>query len=156
MTKQFLLLSALLCIAFSTNLSAKVYKWVDENGKVHYSDKPFNKGEKELDIKSKVSPEQSAQARAKAQERIEKLKRQVQSTIAEQNAQQESSAKSAQEKRKLKQNCTVAQKQLALLKQQVRIVETDEKGEVKYLTDEERQKQIKELKGLISQHCEEI
>lgn len=38
-----LLLSPLLCIA-------EIYKWVDENGKVHYSDKPFEKqGEQVID-----------------------------------------------------------------------------------------------------------
>ena len=153
MKRQFLIFSSLLCVLLSANLSAKIYKWVDENGKVHYSDKPFNKDEKELNIKSKVSPEQSARARTEAQARIQKLRRQVESTISEQNAQKESAAKSAQEQKKLEQNCSVVKKQLALLNQQVRIVETDEKGEAKFLSDEERKKQINELNALLKQHC---
>ncbi|WP_444996798.1 DUF4124 domain-containing protein [Aliikangiella sp. IMCC44359] len=46
-----------LWVCVSNNGYAKVYKWVDENGKTHYSDKPFKQAKdnsvKELKLKEK-------------------------------------------------------------------------------------------------------
>lgn len=143
----------LVALFSSLSLEAKVYKWVDENGKVHYSDKPFNKGEKELNIKSNISPEKAAKAKAEAQLRLQKLQRQVNSVLADQRSQKNAKAKSNQEQKKIDHVCGLIEKQLKLLNQQVRIVETDKQGEMKFLSDEQRAAQISKLKELQKNNC---
>jgi len=155
MSRTVLILIASLSILASNSISAKVYKWVDENGKVHYSDKPFNKGEKELNIKSNISPEKAAKAKAAAQRRLEKLQRQVQSALAEQENTAKSNKKTAEEKEKIDRVCALIDQQLGVLNQQIRVVETDKKGEIKFLSDEERASQISKLTELKSKNCSE-
>ncbi|MET1256855.1 DUF4124 domain-containing protein [Aliikangiella maris] len=42
--KRWILVAAsIMAVMLTQNAMAKIYKWVDENGKVHYSDKPFPK-----------------------------------------------------------------------------------------------------------------
>lgn len=55
--KNFKLFSVILLVASSTlsfNLTAEIYTWTDENGKVHFSDKPVN-DEKVTTIKPTVN-----------------------------------------------------------------------------------------------------
>ena len=49
-TKLLILLSV--CLCFSSLSTAGIYKWVDENGKVHFSDKkPVSQGVEEVDVR---------------------------------------------------------------------------------------------------------
>ena len=153
MSRMIIGILTIVALLSSLFLEAKVYKWVDENGKVHYSDKPFNKGEKELNIGSNLSPEKAAKAKAEAQLRLQKLQRQVNSVLADQRSEKNANAKSAQEQKKLDHVCGLIDKQLKLLNQQVRIVETDKQGEMKFLSDEQRATQISKLKELQKKNC---
>ena len=46
--KKLLLISAF--ILLSTSVNAKIYKWIDENGSVHFSDKPYSQDAKEVKV----------------------------------------------------------------------------------------------------------
>ena len=47
--KRLLTLAALVLLA--TAVHAKIYKWVDENGSIHFSDKPYSQDAKEVKVK---------------------------------------------------------------------------------------------------------
>ncbi len=46
--KRLLSLAALVLLA--TTVHSKTYKWVDENGSIHFSDKPYSQGAKEVKV----------------------------------------------------------------------------------------------------------
>ncbi|TQV81515.1 DUF4124 domain-containing protein [Aliikangiella coralliicola] len=145
-------LGLVLLIGFN-QLHAKVYKWVDENGKVHYSDKPFNKGEKQLEIKDNLTPEQQQAAKRKAKQFVNMQKRRVHDQLdTEYKSKKQKSEKEKAEK-DLKKNCDYARSQLETLKMPTRIYRENEKGQQEYLTDETRQQEIKKLEKDIAQHC---
>ena len=132
---------------------AKVYKWVDENGKVHYSDKPFDEDSKQLNIKDKLTPEQQRAAKEKARQFVNMQRKRVNSQFeADYETKKE---KSTREKaaRKLSQDCKLARSEHKKLKMPVRIYTPGKNGEREYMSDEARQNEIKRLETFISQAC---
>ena len=53
--RSLLLLIGCVLIVNSPLTFAEIYKWVDENGKVHYGDKPKDEQSKKLEIKKNTS-----------------------------------------------------------------------------------------------------
>ena len=122
-------------ILASNNIEAKIYKWTDDNGKVHYSDKPFNEQSKELKINDKISSKRQKEARAQARALfVHQQKQQI-------------------KQKELDKACYEAKDKLGLLQIQVRVYELDEKGKRKFISDDERKKEIKILKQTISEYC---
>ena len=59
----------------STAHAASVYKWVDEDGQVHYGSKPDNKNAKEIEIKNRYIDSGNSTVPLSAEERVDKQKR---------------------------------------------------------------------------------
>ncbi|MDD5241245.1 MAG: DUF4124 domain-containing protein [Sulfuricella sp.] len=133
---------------------AGVTKWVDADGKVHYSDQPppaAVKSQKSLDIKtSPVLPKATSdsESRSMAEKDLEFRKRQVK---AEEAAAKE--AKDQGEARRAKANCEQAQRQLQALQEGQRISRFNEKGERVYMEDSDRPQAISEAKQAVDSWC---
>jgi len=63
--KKLLLISAF--ILLSTSVNAKIYKWVDENGSIHFSDKPYSQDAKEVKVQGTGISVQKSEAVLKAE-----------------------------------------------------------------------------------------
>ncbi len=152
--KNAIISSAILffyALSFASLIAGEVYKWVDENGKVHYSDKPFHKDARPMKLKNQPTKKQVEQARKQAetlQVRMNDLK-QEQYDKAEQDIVDKNKAI------KLSNTCKTAKKRLKMLNMQARIFRTDKQGNRHYMDDEERQKQISKLNQNISLHCKQ-
>lgn len=158
---KFLLTVLMLLLA--THSYAGLNKWVDENGKVHYSDSaPPDVKVKKLksasdnyqanieDETAKPAAAQAAPAPAKTiaeQERDRKKKEQDQAK-AEQKAQQEKENETNKRK-----NCENARSSLSTLQNSPRIVSYNEQGERIYMDDTARSAQQEEARKAISQYC---
>ncbi len=138
-------------LSFSALISAEVYKWVDEQGKVHYSDKPINESAKKITVNKPPSDKQLQAAQLNAKRLIEREKR-IQENQSEDR--QDLNRKNA-EKSKLDAICLDAKKELEILMTPVRVVQTDENGKEVFLSDDERTKEIKLYREAISNHCSE-
>jgi len=138
----FLILSA-------ANADAGLNKWVDSNGKVHYSDQPPPTGVEATTLRTARPPVSAPAASKSYAEREAELKkaRQSEAEAAERAAEQQSNTEIE------KSNCTTAQQALRSLQQGGRIVEYDEKGERRYLGDDERQQRIDKMQGEIGKWC---
>ena len=126
----------------AANADAELNKWVDEQGKVHYSDRP-PVGVDATKMRS-ASPPASAPAPSKSyvEREVELRKaRQSQAETAASSALQQSNAEIE------KANCNAARQTLRSLQQEGRIVEYDEQGERRYLEDDERQRRIAEAQA---------
>ncbi len=149
-----------LIIAFSAGLAAQagqVYKWVDEDGNVHYSDQAPPKGhEAEELILDSTTP--SADDVRDAQERTARLKTKHQtsqdqrSEVREQKRMQRELAQAQRVDRK--RRCIFARQSLATLTTKLPVYSLDEKGNRVYLNTEERAAEIDRTRADINEFCD--
>jgi type IV secretory pathway VirB10-like protein len=137
-----------LCL-FIFSAWADLYKWTDENGKVHYSDQPppgdVKKSESIKQPKSAAAaeapaatgPPPPAQPKTAAELDMEFRKRRVEAAEAEAKAQKD--AQAAEEK---KRNCQRATAQVASLERGGRITRPGPNGEQTYMSDDEIAKEV--------------
>jgi hypothetical protein len=120
---------ALFCIVIQPPLYAGVYKWVDENGQVHYGEHPGNTDAEKVTIRQNETTKP----------------RPIKQSEEDTDKQTEASGEwvevppSKKEKRKL---CNEAKSDLAAINSRGRMREINEKGEYIYLTEPERQQRI--------------
>jgi len=154
---KFLLILLMLA---STNTFAAISKWVDAQGRVHYSDQPPPPEAKAETLHSASDSEgtagisgvtaTSAPAAPKTiAEREAELKKaqQAKQAAADQAAQKQTAADA------VKASCANAQQNLRTLQSGVRMVEIDAKGERSYIDDTQRQQRIEKAQQEISNLC---
>ena len=150
----------ILLMIFSTSAIAEITRWVDESGRVHYSDGPPPVSAQSKKLRSSatsISPDKAGETTAESATSAPK-------TVAEraaelrkaQLAKQEAADKNAQKQAEAdaqKANCTNAQQSLKTMQDGMRIAEFDANGERSYLDDEQRQQLIAKIQQDISRLC---
>ncbi|MGA8862292.1 MAG: DUF4124 domain-containing protein [Gallionella sp.] len=141
----------LLMIA-SANAVAEVNKWIDDQGRVHYSDQP-----PPPDVQAKTLGSPSAASASGVagtgeptfveQEAALKRTQQADQAAAAQAAQKQAAADA------LKANCNSAQQNLRNLQSGVRISDVNASGERYFLDDSQRQQRIDKAQQDISNYC---
>jgi hypothetical protein len=131
--------------------SAEMYRWVDEHGKVQYSDQPppeKAKTGKKLDIPNQpASPAADATKTAKDKE-LDFRKRQTDAATAD--AKQK---KADEEKQASAANCDAARKNLRTLEESGRVFTYNEQGERAYMSDAEREKSMATARKAVADWC---
>jgi hypothetical protein len=127
---------------------AEIYKWVDEQGEVHYSQsRPEGKDAEVL----KVPSTGGATAERKSLERqlfeVEKNETQRKLKVEKQKKRVENEALR-------KENCRRARAKLQSLDTGTNILEIDEQGNAKRLTEQERQIRLTNAKNDIARWCD--
>ena len=101
----------------STNAFADIYKWIDEDGKVHYGDEPPQQVEdKRLEIETAVSPARAKEAESQ-QRRLGKAVEESDRRSEARRARSAAEQAGKQERLAQKQACLEARKQLAVLQE---------------------------------------
>ena len=131
------LLVGCISLAISAIATAEIYKWVDEDGVVHYSDNPPQEYEFEEMI---LEPAPSADDVREAQERLDTLK-----------------AKSAAREQKRLQRCIFARQSLDALESKLTPIST--RGDTEsytntYLLSKEMATEILRLQAEINKFCD--
>ncbi len=152
-TLQVSLLAVSLLMIASFPVESKIYKWTDENGKVHYSDKPIDDKSKQIKTDRHPSKKDVIQAKQRASSLI-KHQNKVQE-IAEEDARDKENAeiKAAKEKKAMNRVCFQLKDEMLLLGQGYATYITDDEGKRHFLSDEEKTKQIAKLKLAIEKNC---
>lgn len=139
--------------SFST--LADVHRWVDANGKVHYSDEAPSEDVNSKTIRTKHSdstPEPAASGTPPAKTIYEQA-----ADINKANKEKEEAAKKAaqkEEEAKIKQkNCEQSRSQLLSLQNSPRIATYNESGERVIMDDGARQQSIKDAQDAVSKYC---
>ena len=135
------------CAVFSSPINAKVYKWVDENGQVHYGEQPGNTQAEQVQIRTNetTAPRAIDESKVDYYEGKEKDKQETGAT-----APPEEPKISKKEKRKL---CNEAKSDLAAIMSRGRMREINEKGEYTYLSEEQRQQRISAARKKQKEFC---
>ena len=142
--RRMIITSSLLLALSASAMASQVYKWVDEQGVTHFGSQP-PQGQQATSVNTATpQPKQPAQQPAptfdsvadpKQAEYDAKVKKDVAHTEAE-----------------LKKFCESMRSNLAQLSNNPR-VEFEVDGEVRRMTEEERQKQINDAKKSIGENC---
>lgn len=143
-------LTLLLLIPLLTTLpaAADIYQWTDENGKVHYSDKPpRNQPSQNVSHTTKsVNVDSSSGEREKVREIFAPL------TEEEKSYNQRQAEEQKEKLLAKKEFCTNLQKELRFFQTQ-RFYWVDDEGNSSHATEEERQERIAEIQDLIKRDC---
>jgi hypothetical protein len=151
---------------FCLNAFAEAYKWVDESGRVHYSDQPpttstnskvigptpKTKGSAETggntEPSSTAESSESGEPKTTAEREAELKKKQKAGKEAAEKADKDLASKNANQ-----ENCDRAQLSLKGLQSGMRIKTLDASGQQTYLDDEQRQQRIERTQKDIEKLC---
>ena len=134
----------------------QLYRWVDENGRVQYSDRPPPPGaqsqakpvKKKPAAPSTATPGEAQGPKTYAEQEAEFRKRQVEKS--EQEAKQRQEQQAAAER---KRQCDEARTHLAGLQAGGRMVRYNAQGEREYLDDKAREEEIVRAQKAIASLC---
>lgn len=147
---RFALLGAVLtALVLSSSIQAagKYYKWTDDAGVVHYGENPPDPGRAvrvnvHTGKPSENATEKLEENRAKAEAaRDNAANKAGKDKVAEENAEI------------VKENCEIYRQNLSALKNSARIREKDAKGELRYLTDEEKAERTNAAETYLKENC---
>ncbi|MEM7404242.1 MAG: DUF4124 domain-containing protein [Pseudomonadota bacterium] len=144
-----LLLASLVILTFP--LPAAVYKWVDENGKVHYGSKPPS-GKQATEIRTPAATE-SQPAPASDLQRKSRRKKILEAYEAERQEKREAKAKEQAEQQKVAERCAKARDWLKREDGAPSLYKKDEAGNRQYLSTEDRTELVKKMRTYVRKHC---
>jgi len=139
-----------LLMAVHMSASAEVYRWVDENGRVHYSDKPVSDKAKTVDIKTGPAPAPATNDGLDRKSRTEQYLRARELERAEIDRKQKEKKRLKAER---KTKCAAAKKEYKRQVTALALYYKNKDGSRKYLEDDERQKSQAAAKAEIKKWC---
>ena len=152
------ILVGLALLAFSALADTEIYRWVDEEGNVHFSDcapPPSCDAEK-----IQTEPEPDPLEVRRAQERLDKMLAQQEQSTAEREQEKLERERQRVAAMKVavakKQICIRARQNLHVLQVQRPVFYIDENGNYVYLDDKSRLSEISRMMKLIADNCEPV
>ena len=130
----------------SALMAGEVYKFVDKNGKVQFSDEPIP-GSETINIQTPPSQDPSYV------ERLEKQKKLSEATAADRAQTEKAKAQQVAQSKEMESKCKEVKEQLRILDLKRPVYTVDDKGERTYLSDTDRSAKVSEYNDLISQYC---
>jgi hypothetical protein len=135
----------ILLLALAAAAPAKLYKWVDADGNVTYSErKPPDRKVEEVKLLGvpSVTNEQ-------ARERLEKINEQSETSRKDREFKETYAAESAEREERLKQNCETARQNLRVLENASRVRGDNDS----FLTDAQREQRLTQTRQQIEDNC---
>ena len=152
--KTWVLLTGMI---FALGVQAQVYKWVDKDGNVHFTDQPPPKEEtvsEEVDVSaSELTPAQERAAVARLQLQQQKMSDQQEGRAKNEHEEKSRRIERHNESVRKSNACTKAQSQLHFLNGGGAIFSTDDNGERHYMDDGTRKATIANMRQQIKQYC---
>jgi len=143
-------IAAALLLVFSVSAGAGVYKWVDENGQVHYGDAPQGESSEQLDLNNKKA-DPAADNETGRREYRKKL---LDSYATERKQKQEQKAKQEEQQAEQKQRCDQARKRLYDYEHAAFLYDRDKKtGERAILNDEQHKAAMENARAAVKRYC---
>ena len=143
---------AVVALTFASGAVAnEIYKWVDEDGNVHYEDRPSGAAtEERLSMSYSRTNSSSVNNRVAARHDRQAAREEAksQAAAAEQEAADNAAAAAQQQ-----QACERARARLESYLQSRRLYRTDENGERVYLDDTQRQEARQKAEEQITEYC---
>ncbi|MDR9436999.1 MAG: DUF4124 domain-containing protein [Thiohalophilus sp.] len=148
---QQLVSGLLLASLLSVSMAADVYKWTDEQGRVHYGDKPPEKGAQSMDVDPGESSGSPIPGDA---ERREKTRRLLRAYEEERRIKQQREQRQQAQAAERRKRCAWARDRLRRYQQAGRLYDLDEQGNRKILGDSQRQQAEARAAQEVRQWCD--
>ena len=150
--KQLAIVCALSTLTFATGATAnEIYKWVDEDGNVHYEDRPTGAPSEER-LTMTYNRTNSSAVSNRVQARVDRQAAQDEARSQQAAAEQEAAENAAIEAER-QQACERARARLESYLQSRRLYRTDANGERVYLDDAQRQEARQKAEEQITEFC---
>lgn len=143
------------CLAFSYSSSGicNIYKWVDDQGNVHYGQQqPANATSEKMDIQ-RHAPQDTSTYKRPSLNKQDPQAEEKNADEAEANDEEKKQPKTAAEKKKHNEACAQARQQLSTMQSIGRIRSKDKDGNISYLSQPQKEARMKQLRDLISRQC---
>ncbi len=135
-------------LAAASASASGVYKWVDDQGKVHYGDRPPAAAEPtEVELEEKPVPSAADTGRQ------EKTQRLLDAIESERERKKKATAREAANSAQRKRNCAIAKRRVETFDRANNISIAGDDGERKYLDDNERASAMKQARQLVREWC---
>ena len=139
-------LLAAACMAASAD---QVYRWVDKDGHVHYSQTPpASTGVNAQTVN--ITPPAPDPTTLRNEQNLAK---QLQDQNKQNQDDQQKAQADAQQKAQQQQRCDALRQRLQVLEQSGRVATVDAQGNKTYVSDDERTKQTQDLENEIAKDC---
>lgn len=150
--KRFMLGFAALALTVGGGAMAnEIYKWVDDQGNVHYEDRPSGSAtEQRLAINSRRTESSAVQERIDTHTEAQAARQEKRAAAAEEAAEAAKKEAEAAEKQK---RCDTHRARLESYAQSRRLYREDEQGERVYLDDTQRQDAQQKVEEQIAENC---
>ena len=150
--KRLALSCAVVALTIASGAVAnEIYKWTDENGNVHYEDRPTGAAtEERLYMTYSRTDSNAVQQRVKARVDARTAREDARAEAAESQKEAAESAAVAAERA---QKCENSRARLDSYLQARRVYRTDENGERVYLDDQQRQEARQKAEEQVSEFC---
>ncbi|NQD36210.1 DUF4124 domain-containing protein [Permianibacter sp. IMCC34836] len=157
MVRQNRVRLAVLCLAIATLSAAagQMYRWVDKDGKVHYSDQPPPADAKQTaQMATPVASEpQEGSSNETAAERAERMRKAADAISADRSARQGNKAENAANRAKQEQACASAKAELEKFNNANLKFMRDENNQRREMSDSEYQQVEAALKAEVEKSC---
>ena len=144
-------LALILAVTVTGTASAsEIYKWVDEDGGIHYGDRPTGAASEErLTVRSRPTDPEAVQSQV-----VARLNAQTTRAEAEANAPQGPSEEELRaEARERAEKCSTYRQRLEKFVQSRRLYREDESGERVYLDEDEAQAARERVQNQVEEYC---
>ena len=136
-------------------VQAEIYKWTDEQGRVHFSDKPPGQDALQYQLRESAStdkpPAGTNQTEAERRRKQHKL---MESLEAERIEKEQAAAKQKQHQAVRARNCQHAQAELRASKEANLIYNYDASGNKVYLSEAQKQKYLQAKTAAVQKWCD--
>ncbi|MCB1772834.1 MAG: DUF4124 domain-containing protein [Gammaproteobacteria bacterium] len=150
-THRFVPFLAFVAAISAAQAAPGFYKWVNENGEVVYSQFPPADRQHQPEIIKPPPP--PAESPARARERLNQQLQQYEDNREDRELAAEKAAEDAEKATVSRQRCEAAKHNLQGINGRSRQLFRAPDGQVRRLTDEERQSQRAELEAIIAKDC---
>lgn len=128
--------------------SAELYRWVDERGQIHYSDRPAHSQPHEIGVRPPTSAGQAPD------QRMDKTRRLLNAYEVERQQQREQRAKQKQQAEERRRNCLQARDNLRQYSESGSVYRLDDEGKRLYLSEQERAALVARHRQAAAEWCD--
>ncbi|MGD8478050.1 MAG: DUF4124 domain-containing protein [Burkholderiales bacterium] len=148
-------LGILLLASSVANSAGEMYRWVDENGQVHYSDQPPPANARSIkSLNSEgINPPPSADDEVDAEPSYAQQEKAFEERQAQRAEERAEAARKKQEEEERKKNCELARSNYNTVNSGGRVMRVNAQGEREYLNDEEIDKAAAEARSNVEKWC---
>ncbi|MEX1032140.1 MAG: DUF4124 domain-containing protein [Cellvibrionaceae bacterium] len=143
------LVTGIVGITLALPVPAEIYRWTDENGKVHFSDRPPRDRQAEdiSDRARSVNVDSSGEERQKLNQLF------APESEEEKQLREDKDQALAAQREQRQRNCDKARRELKFF-QEERFYRVDEQGNGSDVSEQERERIIADLSATIQRHCQ--